>query len=115
MTPPDDKLIRLSESLATDGSGLRQWLVSGLPWTTGHSSVQPPPPEVAEDVARDQFQLRLGRLAYAFADAWRIDGEGRRDAVNAAADAIVEEVKRGLRERRVDSDGRDDPREGETR
>jgi transcriptional regulator with XRE-family HTH domain len=101
LTPPGDKLIRLSESVATDGAGIRQWLVSGLPWTTGHQAVQPPPAEVAEDVARERFQLRLGRLAFAFADAARVDGEGRREAVNAAADAIVEEVKRGLRERGI--------------
>lgn len=94
LTPPGDKLIRLSESLATDGPGLRRWLVDGLPWTTGHASDQPAPDEVADELAREQFRENLALLAYALVDARRVDG----DAVNAAAWAIVDEVKRWLRE-----------------
>jgi transcriptional regulator with XRE-family HTH domain len=94
LTPPGDKRIRLSESFAIDGPGLRRWLISGLPWTTARASDQPAPEEVAGDVAWEQFRDNLARLAFAFADATRID----RDAANAAAQAIVDEVKRWLRE-----------------
>jgi transcriptional regulator with XRE-family HTH domain len=94
LTPPGDKLIRMSESIATDGPGLRQWLTSGLPWTTGRASDQPAPEEVEERLAWEQFRENLAYLAFGFADAMRID----KDAANDAARAIIAEVKRWLRE-----------------
>jgi transcriptional regulator with XRE-family HTH domain len=94
LTPPSPSLVRLSEAFATDGSGLRAWLVSGLP----HRSDQAPPEEIAGDVAQDRHHRNLVRLAFALVDAMRLDSEQRGSAMNEAAKAIGEEVARRKRE-----------------
>jgi transcriptional regulator with XRE-family HTH domain len=110
LTPPEDMLVRLSVGLATDGLGLRTWLVSGLE----QRSDQPPPAELANELERqEQNELerqeqadedvarlgRLARLAYALTDAMRIHGEAGNAARKNAALEIVAEVERQKHDR----------------
>jgi transcriptional regulator with XRE-family HTH domain len=90
LTPPGDKLIRLSEGLATDGAGLRQWLVSGLPFR----SKQDPPSEIEDDVRSERLEANLVRLARGLIDATRIDGDDGRLARKAAVRALCDEAIR---------------------
>ena len=95
LTPPEGKFVRLSESLATDGSGIRKWLIKGLP---GRSN-QDPLPELTDDVRSEEFEHNLARLARALDDAMRIGGGDGKAARIAAVRAIREEVLRQERER----------------
>ena len=77
----DDKLIRLSESVATDGEGMRGWLVSGLPDLIPPERRPEPPAELTDALAREQRTqenfARIRRVAYGLVDAVR-DGVQRR-------------------------------------
>lgn len=109
LTPPADTAIRMSENVATDGAGLREWFVSGIPGRGGPDSIPPdrdhrrdprrtsPPDEIADDVRRHKFQENMVRLALALVDAVRARAGGEK----AALEAIGREVLRREKERDV--------------
>lgn len=103
LSPPDDMLIRLSESVATDGEGLRSWFVSGLPERTVPERRQPPPPEIADAVEHEQRArtniARMARLAQALVDA-KDDAERQPRAWTA----LVNEAIRQDHERAKEAD-----------
>ena len=99
LTPPNDKLIRLSGSVAADGAGLHDWLVSGLAGRTRSGWRQGPPVELADHVERERERIenlvRLARLAQGFVDALNLEGEDDREvAATRAAGALRAEVLR---------------------
>ena len=108
LTPPDDKFVRLSESIATDGAGMSEWLVSGLPDRTLPERRQRPPAELADEVNRRHQaganDTRLRRLAQGFVDAWGIGGKVGEAATIRAANALRNEVLRQEHERAEDAD-----------
>ena len=109
LTPQEDKLIRLSESVATDGEGMRGWLVSGLPDLIPPERRPEPPAELTDALAREQRTqenfARIRRVAYGLVDAVRdgvngVDDKRTQRAWNAL---IVEAVRQKDREKDADT------------
>lgn len=88
LTPPEDKLVRLSESLAIGGADLRTWMVSGATWRR-----LPTVDEVA-DAQQARFERNLIRLSLNLVDTLRISGEDGKVAKVEAVNALVAEVRR---------------------
>ena len=97
LVPPEGKFVRLGPGLATDGSGMRTWLSSGL----AHRSNQPPAPEIADDVQREEWDRRIARLAQVVVDASQYDGgEDEREAqMTSAWEELAREVTHRKRKR----------------
>lgn len=92
-TPPDDKFIRLSKSVATDGEGMLGWFVSGLPDRIEPERRQPPPAEITGAVEREQQFARMARLAHALVDADREEDGVRDERMQRAWNALMREAR----------------------
>ena len=97
-------LIRLSESVATDGEGMRGWFVSGLPDRIPPERRQKPPAEIADAVEREQRArtniARMARRAQALVDA----RDGDEERMQRAWDDLVREALSQEHERAEDAD-----------
>ena len=92
-TPPNDKFIRLSKSVATDGEGMLGWFVSGLPDRIEPERRQPPPAEITGAVEREQQFARMARLAHALVDADREEDGVRDERMQRAWNALMREAR----------------------
>jgi transcriptional regulator with XRE-family HTH domain len=94
LTPPGEMFVRLSEGYGTNGPGLRDWFVSGLPERTSPGWRLDPPPELSdvleEESAESEDIERVARLARAMVDSL---SHGRTEQVHAIK-ALAEEIER---------------------
>ena len=88
LIPPSGKLVRLSEGLAVEGSDMRRWLSSGLPFR----SKQAPAKELRADVLKEESDRRIARLAQNLVDTLRVGGDDSGKSIRE----IVQEIGREL-------------------
>ena len=100
LAPPEGSVVQITDRIATDSIGFREFLRYGFPWT-----LDAVPYEYLPDEEREKFVLELARLAVTASDAYRADDK---PGVVEVVLAIIDRVKQ--READLLLDSRDEHR-----